>query len=136
MIIKTKKHIEKLMNFIEKHDPSKVLNTLSQSDNELKEIWKQAQSNKEWRKINSRQEVEYLIKCFENCVLTLPKDIRERNNYINEVRVAQYKVMRGLKKWCKNLNDISVVRKPEFPDLTEADVERLILQIENIIKQI
>ena len=130
------KHIEKLISFIETHDPSKVLNTLSQDDRELKRIWKQAQNDREWRKINSRQDVEFLIKCFENCVISSPSNIRERNVYKFEILIAQYKVMRGLKKWCQNSNTLSILSNSNFPKLTDAEVDKLISRLERLMKMI
>lgn len=130
------KHIEKLMSFIEINNPSKALNTLSRDDKELKESWKQAQSDKEWRKITSRQDVEFLIQSFENCVTSSPTDIRERNMYKYDMLVAKYKALRGLQMWCERTNVISVLKNPNFPDLTEADVDKLISRLEGIIAKI
>ena len=130
------KHIEKLMIFIESHDPYKYLNTLSYDDKELKEIWKQAQSNEAWGKIKSSKDVEFLIKSFENCVTTAPCDIRARNAYKNEMLVAQYKAIRGLKKWCQQLDTIPMLITSDFPMLTESEVDRLIMKMQNIIKHI
>ena len=131
------KHIEKLMSFIEKHDLSKYLNTLSKDDKDLKEIWKQVQSDQEWNKIRSSKDVEALIKHFENYVLTSPSDIRERNYYKDGMFIAQYKALRGIRKWCQSIDENrSSLSNLDFPKLTEYEVDRLIYRLDYIIKKI
>lgn len=130
------KHIEKLMIFIEAYDPTKELNTLSQDDKEIKEIWKYSQSNEAWRKIKSSKDVEFLINFFEICVKTSPSDVRLRNAYRSEMLVAQYMAIRGLRKWCKQLDTIPILITSDFPMLSESEVDIIISRMQEIIEQI
>lgn len=129
-------HIEKLLKFINENDCTIELNRLSLIDKEIKELWEIAKSNQEFRKIKSAKDVEFLIKHFENCVMTSPTDIKARNACKYEMFIAQYKALRGLKVWCDRINVISSQRDTNFPDLTEIDVNRLICYLEKIIKKI
>ena len=95
-----------------------------------------AESDREWSKIKSCQDVEFLIKYFENCVLTSPFDIRTRNAYKFEMLVAQYKAMRGLRKWCQAIDGNPISPNPNFPKLNESDVEEIISRLEKIIRKI
>ena len=80
--------------------------------------------------------MEFLIKYFENCVESSPSDIRARNIYKFEMFIAQYKAMRGLRKWCDSSNNILVLTDSNFPKLTEVEVDELMLSMERIIKMI
>ena len=129
-------HIETLLKFIHRHYPIQYLANAAQMDSDFKLKWEKAKSNQEWREIHSYQEVERLIDVFETTVLHSSKDIKLRNNDKNDMLLAQYRALRGLKKWCEQINELSIEDNSKFPYLTELDVYEIISRLEEIIKKI
>lgn len=129
-------HIETLLKFIHSHYPIQYLVNVSQMDSDFKLEWEKAKSNQEWQEIYSYQEVERRIKIFETTVLHSSKDIKLRNNDKKDMLLAQYKALRGLEKWCKQINENSIRDSSEFPYLTELDVYEIISRLEEIINKI
>ena len=129
-------HIEKLLKFINENDRTIELNRLSSIDEEIKECWEKATRNQEFQKIKSASDVEFLIKYFENCVTSSPTDIKGRNACKHEMFIAQYKAMRGLRKWCQSMSRISILDNKDFPKLTPEEVDRIISHLKSIIAKI
>ena len=129
-------HIEKLLRFIDKNDISPELNRLSHIDDDVKFQWNKAKIDQELRRIESAEEVKTLFDYFENCVISSPIDIKKRNACRHEMFIAQYKALYGLKFWYDRTNVISALKNPNFPDLTETDVNEIIFRLEGLIKKI
>ena len=124
------------MSFASRNDHSKHLIDFSKYSKATALAWKEDKSLSEWRSIKSSKDVLDLIDRFERTVLSSPKNIQERQYYKDEMFIAQYKAMKGIKKWCERLNVISINKDPNFTSLTEADVNNLITRLNSIIKQI
>lgn len=129
-------HIEKLLRFINENDISPELNRLSHIDDYVKEKWNKAKIDRELRKMQSAKEVYTLIDRFENCVISSPTDIRARNACKHEMFIAQYKALYALKFWYERTNVISILKNPNFPDLTKIEVNEIISRLEKLINKI
>ena len=132
-----KKHIQKLKEFIEKNDPSPVLQNLSALDDEIDHEWKYAKEEILGKyKIKSHNDVLYSIDKFEKCVLFSPTDIKLRNKCKHEMLIAQYQAIFGLRTLIERMPSLSIFEDSNFPELSEEEVDCIITRMEEIIKKI
>ena len=129
-------HIQKLLKFINNNDPTNRLNYLSQIDEDIKHVWQRAQNRPKWKKIKSSKDVIKLIEIFERTVLCSPSDIRKRNLCKHEMLIALYEALHGLKRWCNSITAIPILRNPNFPMITESEVEQLIHHLQTLMQKI
>ena len=129
-------HIKKLQEFIRRYNPKKEIECLACSDSWTKNKWTNAQKDISRNKIKSKDDVEFLIKCFQKTVETSPKERIERNKYKDDMLIAQYKAICGIRKWVDNERKILPLRNQNFPTLTEKIAEEIINKMTDIIRKI
>lgn len=129
-------HIKRLDVFIRQHNPEKEIERLACSDSWTKNKFENAKRDIGGDKIKSKADVEFLIKCFQRTVETSPEERIKRNKYIDDMLIAQYKAICGIRKWIDNERKISPLRNQNFPTLTEKIAEEIINKMTDIIRKI
>ena len=135
-----KEYIEEKIQKIEQSlNIGYYLQSVAQSDPDLKRLWKEEVDNKniKWRKINTNQDVINLIDRFDGAVSFVENNVKFGYGHIEDgynMMLGLYNALQGLRKLAQFVDDLA---KPwsttGFSEVTEAEVDEMFSRLNSII---